>query len=56
MTMLNSKRKAGGNISGITFWGLYDSVSWRASGKPLLFTDIDQPKEAFYSVIKAALN
>lgn len=54
MSMLISKKKAGGNITGITFWGLYDSVSWRASGYPLLFTGIDQPKPAYYSVINAA--
>lgn len=54
MSMLVSKKKAGGNITGITFWGLYDSVSWRASGQPLLFTEIDQPKSAYYSVIDAA--
>ncbi|MDR2044956.1 MAG: endo-1,4-beta-xylanase [Clostridium sp.] len=54
MEMLITKKKAGGDISGITFWGLYDSVSWRASGQPLLFTGINQPKQAYYSVIQAA--
>lgn len=54
MSMLISKKEAGGNITGMTFWGLYDSVSWRASGQPLLFTGIDQPKPAYYSVIEAA--
>lgn len=54
MSMLISKKEAGGNITGMTFWGLYDSVSWRASGQPLLFTGIDQPKPAYYSVIDAA--
>lgn len=56
MKMLATKKRAGGNISGITFWGLYDSASWRASGKPLLFSDMNTPKESFYSVIKAASN
>jgi len=56
MSMLISKKKAGGNITGITFWGLYDSVSWRASGQPLLFTGIDQPKPAYYSVIEATVS
>lgn len=56
MKMLVDKKKSGANISGITFWGLYDTASWRTSGKPLLFSDINTPKEAFYSVIKAASN
>lgn len=54
MGMLISKKKAGGNITGITFWGLYDKVSWRANGLPLLFTEIDVTKPAYYSTIEAA--
>jgi len=46
-------KKAGGNITGITFWGLYDSVSWRASQSPLLFSSLTQPKPSYYSVLKA---
>jgi endo-1,4-beta-xylanase len=38
----------------VTFWGVNDGVSWRASGKPLLFDANDQPKPAFDAVIRAA--
>ncbi len=38
----------------VTFWGVNDDVSWRRSGKPLLFDGNDQPKPAFDAVIRAA--
>jgi endo-1,4-beta-xylanase len=38
----------------VTFWGVNDGVSWRASGKPLLFDRNNQPKPAFDAVIKVA--
>jgi endo-1,4-beta-xylanase len=38
----------------VTFWGVNDTVSWRANGRPLLFDGNDQPKPAFYAVIQAA--
>ncbi len=42
-------------ITGVTIWGLYDSLSWRSSYEPLLFgSSINDPKKAFYSVIEAA--
>ncbi len=42
-------------ITGVTIWGLYDTLSWRSSYNPLLFgSSISDPKEAFYSVIEAA--
>ena len=42
-------------ITGVTIWGLYDSISWRKDNKPLLFgTGLDDPKQAFYSVLEAA--
>lgn len=41
-------------ITGVTIWGLYDSLSWRTGSSPLLFgTGLDDPKPAFYSVIEA---
>jgi endo-1,4-beta-xylanase len=38
----------------VTFWGVNDAVSWRASGKPLLFDGNNQPKSAFHAVIRDA--
>ncbi len=38
----------------VTFWGVNDAVSWRASGKPLLFDGNNQPKPAFDAVIRVA--
>jgi endo-1,4-beta-xylanase len=35
----------------VTFWGINDGVSWRASGRPLLFDANDQPKPAFDAVL-----
>lgn len=44
-------------ITGITLWGLYDKISWRASCKPLLFgKNISDPKPSFYQFIEAAKN
>lgn len=54
MTMLRQKKESGVDITGITFWGLYDSVSWRGTYSPLLFgAGFDDPKESFYAVINA---
>lgn len=52
--MFVSKKKAGVNITGITFWGLCDSLSWRWQNRPLLFSAMFCPKDAFYKVIEAA--
>ena len=41
-------------ITGITLWGLYDSVSWRRSNTPLLFsTGTTKPKPSYYSFLEA---
>lgn len=50
--ILNLKQ-AGGEITGVTWWGLYDSVSWKASSNPLLFSDLSTPKTSYYSVLQA---
>ena len=42
------------SVKVVTLWGINDGVSWRASGKPLLFDNDDQPKPAFDAVIRAA--
>lgn len=51
--MLRNKKSAGAKITSVTFWGLYDSVSWRASGQPLLYSQLGVKKAAFDSVINA---
>ncbi len=38
----------------VTFWGVNDGISWRADGKPLLFSSSDQPKPAFNAVVQVA--
>lgn len=53
MTAILSLKKAGGNITGITWWGLYDSVSWRASQNPLLFSNLTTPKESYNKALQA---
>lgn len=61
LTMLINKQKNldksvnSRGITGVTIWGLYDTLSWRKASSPLLFgTGLSDPKEAFYSVIEAA--
>lgn len=39
------------NIERVTFWGLDDNTSWRASANPLLFDKNLQAKPAYYGVI-----
>ncbi|WOO38293.1 endo-1,4-beta-xylanase [Anaerocolumna sp. AGMB13020] len=53
MASLLSLKKAGGNITGITWWGLYDSVSWRSSSNPLLFSALTTPKASYNSALQA---
>ena len=54
MRKIIEKKEAGANITGITFWGLYDAISWRANWAPLLFgSGMNDPKASFYKVIEA---
>ncbi|MCI5882457.1 MAG: endo-1,4-beta-xylanase [Eubacterium sp.] len=42
-------------ITGLTIWGLYDSISWRDECQPLLFgTSIEDPKPAFQAFLEAS--
>lgn len=44
-------------ITGVTLWGLYDSISWRSKCQPLLFsTSINDPKPAFQAFLQASLS
>ncbi|SFS02053.1 endo-1,4-beta-xylanase [Anaeromicropila populeti] len=53
MSAILSAKKAGGKITGITWWGLYDSVSWRTGQNPLLFSSLNTPKQSYTSVLQA---
>ena len=54
MKNVNSIKKSGGNISGVTIWGLSDDVSWIQGGKnPLLFSTFNVPKESYYQFLQA---
>lgn len=46
-------KKEGGKITGITYWGLSDDVSWRKTETPLLFSTLTKPKKSYYEVLKA---
>lgn len=52
-TLLQAKAD-GANITSVTIWGMYDATSWRSSQYPLIFKGINNPKEAFDSIIEAA--
>lgn len=39
------------NVSGITFWGITDGVSWRKERSPLLFDRSIKPKYAYFGAI-----
>src|SRR5690606_1570269 len=39
------------HIARVTFWGLDDATSWRASSNPLLFDKNLEAKPAYYGVI-----
>jgi len=47
-------KKHSQSVKVVTLWGVNDAVSWRASGRPLLFDGNDQPKADFYAVIAVA--
>ena len=54
MKKVNSIKKAGGNISGVSLWGISDDVSWISASKyPLLFSSFNVPKEAYYKFLQA---
>ncbi len=46
-------KKAGGNITGLTWWGISDQVTWIKGEKPLLFSYLNVPKSSYYNVIQA---
>lgn len=52
MKAINELKKAGANITSITWWGLSDDVSWR-DDNPLLFSNLYTPKASYYRTIDA---
>ncbi|MBQ9385042.1 MAG: endo-1,4-beta-xylanase [Ruminiclostridium sp.] len=49
-------RKDGVPITSLTFWGINDTFSWKASDRPLLFREDLSAKPAFHAVISAPEN
>lgn len=50
--VIESNKAGSTNISGITFWGISDAVSWRRERNPLLF-DLDfKPKYAYFGAVQ----
>ncbi len=56
MSALLELKKAGGKITGLTYWGLADSNSWVGDKSPLLFSTPTEPKSAYYKVLQAYLD
>ena len=50
---INNVKKNGGNITGVTWWGLSDQTTWINNSKPLLFSSPGQPKQSYNKVIQA---
>ena len=46
-------KKAGGKITGLTWWGISDHVTWIKGEKPLLFSYLSVPKSSYYTVLQA---
>ncbi len=46
-------KKEGGNITGFTWWGMSDDISWRKDKSPLLFSNIWTPKASYYRTLDA---
>jgi len=53
MSNILTVKKNGGNITGITFWGVSDNVTWIKGETPLLFSTLGNAKYAYYRVLDA---
>lgn len=53
MSNILSVKKSGGNITGITIWGVSDDVTWIKGETPLLFSSLGVAKYAYYRVLEA---
>ncbi len=52
--ILDVQKNNPGKLTGLTFWGLYDSVSWRSDGKPLLFASTSKAKGVYFKILEVA--
>ena len=55
-TELLKIKKNGGNLSSVTIWGIGDDMSWKYPYTPLLYSDYETPKDAYYDVLQAYLD
>ena len=46
-------KKKGANITGLTWWGISDDVTWIDNATPLLFSKLGNAKYAYYRVLDA---
>lgn len=53
MVMLQQEKDQGAKITGITWWGSSDTLSWRKEGVPLLFSNYGQAKKQYNQVLEA---
>lgn len=54
--ILESNEAGKTRVSGITFWGISDSNSWRSDRSPLLFDRMFKPKYAYFGVVQQREN
>ena len=53
MKSILSIKKKGANITGLTWWGLSDDVTWIDNATPLLFSKLGVAKYGYYRVLDA---
>ena len=56
MEMLLEFARNGEKITGLTFWGSGDSISWLKEFSPLMFTHLGRPKDVYYKVLQTYLD
>lgn len=57
--LLGNKKEGKANVTGVTFWGLHDGITWltffrKERSYPLLFDENLQPKKAYEAVCRVA--
>ncbi|MBR2407925.1 MAG: endo-1,4-beta-xylanase [Lachnospiraceae bacterium] len=56
MEMVLEFARKGEKITGLSFWGSGDSISWLKEFSPLMFTHLGRPKDAYYKVLQTYLD